>query len=168
MPAPPQATTPASFMPAIATLLRTSLPASTVQVKIVDENTFRGKLTETLMQTGVALCLGSGQPVNKLAGGGRYDYRIQRTLYVGICVESLNDPAGRSEIALGALWAYEDAVMNILLATVVPPLVLPLLPADISAEKFDLPIDSGRYRNVIGFTVIYPANVSNACVPSPS
>jgi hypothetical protein len=163
MPAPPQSTSPAAFMPAIATVLRTNLPASTVQVKIVDESTFRGKLTETLMQTGVALCLGSGQPVNQLAGGGRYDYRIKRTLYVGICIESLNDPAGRAEIALDTLWDYEDAVMNILLTTVVPPLVLPLLPADISAETFDLPVDSGRYRNVIGFTVIYPSNVSNAC-----
>lgn len=161
--APPQSATPVDFMPAIATLLRTAIPASTVQVKIVDEATFRGKFSEVLMQEGVALCLSSAKPVNPLAGGGRYDYRLARTLYVGICTESLTDPAGRSELALGDHWKLEDLITNILLTTVVPPLVLPLLLADISGARFDLPIDSGRYRSVIGFTVTYPAKVLNEC-----
>lgn len=163
MPTPPQSTSPVSFMPALATYLTSGLSAPTNYVKIVDEATFRGKFTEVLAQDGIALCLGSAVPPNPVAGGGRYDYRITRTLYVGICTETLADPAGRSEVALGQHWTLEDQVTNLLLAAVVPPLVIPILPKDITAARFDLPVDSGRYRSVLGFSVTYPAAVTNTC-----
>lgn len=160
---PPQSTNAAAVVSAIATKLRTDLTLSTDQVKQIDVVTLRGKFTETFVQKGIALALDTARPTDKLEGGGRYDYRIRRTLFVVPCTEALLDPSGRNEQGLARHWKFEDDIFNSLLLRIIPPLVLPLTPVSVDSTKYELPVDSGRYRSIMAFDLVYPVAVDNPC-----
>lgn len=163
MPVPPSSSTPATFMPLIASAIQSATGLSSTCVKIVDEATLRGPFTEVFTQTGVALALGTARPDPATSGGGRFNTLVMRPLYLRIATISMLDPAGRSEKALADHWALEDTVLSAVVYTVFSGLKIPAQPLDLTGEQFDLKMDTGRYTSVLAVGLKYALPLANTC-----
>lgn len=158
-PPSPQKSGPVWFMPEIAENLATNLSMNTARIKLVDMDTFKGKLTESAQEQTILLTLGEATQVNP--GGGR-SALITRPLYVQIVTVSYKDPGGRSENALQDHWLLEDQVAVVL--SLFRPVQIqsghPLVFGKASPVNFDLPVDPGRYRSTMTLAVTYQQNIS--------
>ncbi len=71
-------------------------------------------------KTGTHCFVGSPEP-EKLSGAGRYGYKVRRAISVLCVTESLNDPGGRSEVAVGRHLRLELDVVNAAMDFLKPP-----------------------------------------------
>lgn len=81
--------------------------ASTVRTCFVTE----ASIGEYLSQEGVVLRVGSPTPVSS-SGGGRWDYRVRRTIYVYVLTACLLDQGGRDDEAFDRHVAREEALID--------------------------------------------------------
>ncbi len=163
MPLSDVATSPVFFMPAIAAKLRSDLSLGTSLVRIVDEKTIRGPLTEVLAEQGIALCLSRAAPSPTNPGAGRQAYKVRRTLWIRpVTVNSL-DPVGRNELGLLEHWAFQDAILSSLVGQIVAPLILPIHLSNADPGQWDLREDVGRYTSVLQLDVEYALPLVTGC-----
>lgn len=157
-----QSTTPAVFMPSLATALAS---ATSLTCKIIDAKTLKYKYTESFTESGIGIALGSLRPSGKPQGAGRLGFKVHRSLLIRLTTECLRDPAGRSEQALAIHWAKEDIILDTLTLFTDASLVLPVTPDRIVEAQFDgvEAIDQGRYSSFLSFDIEYPLPLTVTC-----
>lgn len=164
MPVTDVSTSPVDFIPAIATKLRTDLSLNTSQVKVVDEKTIRGKLTEVFAEQGIAICLSGAVPHPTQPGGGRNAYKIRRNLWIRPVTCNSLDPGGRNELGLLEHWGFQDSILSSLVGVIVSPLILPIHLSQGAGGQWDLEEEPGRYTSVIQLDVDYALPLTVSCV----